>query len=215
MGSLAIVGCGAAGTALVVQLAHCEWEGIDRILIIDPRIPASGIAFDRDEEYLLCNTSVGVNSVIPHDPGHFLEWLRRNPTHTARWGVASDEISEHSYLPRGLFLAYLAAYFDRAVTQAQSHGVFDHVPASAHTIESSASGITIVTDSGETFPVGEAVICTGLHPSEHTLRRQAVFQSSAVGRVRHASTRGRTRASPTGSRAGDASECHRRRANGA
>lgn len=103
MGSLAIVGCGAAGTALVVHLAHREWEGIDRVLIIDPRLPASGTAFDRDEKYLLCNTSVGVNSVNPYDPGHFLDWLRRNPTCTTRWGVASAQITEHSYLPRGLF----------------------------------------------------------------------------------------------------------------
>lgn len=44
MGSIAIVGCGAAGTALIVHLAEQQWEGIDRILIIDPRLPASGIA---------------------------------------------------------------------------------------------------------------------------------------------------------------------------
>lgn len=122
MGSIAIVGCGAAGTALIVQLAERQWEGIDRVLIIDPRLPASGIAFDRDEEYLLCNTSVGVNSLIPREPDHLRKWLMRNPVCTARWGVPSTGITEHSYLPRGLFLAFLAEHFRSALAHAQSRG---------------------------------------------------------------------------------------------
>lgn len=182
MGSIAIVGCGAAGTALIVHLAERQWEGIDRILIIDPRLPASGIAFDRDEEYLLCNTSVGVNSLIPREPDHLRKWLMRNPVCTARWGVPSTDITEHSYLPRGLFLAYLAEHFRSALAHAQSRGVYvDHVPASARAIESTISGVDVVTDRGETYPVDEAVICTGLHPSAQTLRRQKMAHGRLWG----------------------------------
>lgn len=79
--TIALIGCGAGNAALVAHLAASGWEEIDELYLIDPRIPARGTAFDHDEEYLLCNTSVAVNSVFPDDSSHFLRWLHTDTSH--------------------------------------------------------------------------------------------------------------------------------------
>lgn len=159
--------------ALMAQLARHHWNGIDRILLIDPRLPAAGVAFDRDEEYLLCNTSVAVNSIFPgEDPSDFLSWLRHDIAHTLRWGIDRGRVTEHSYVPRGLFHAYLATHFQMAVEDCAARGIFvDHIPDVATAVEQTPTGAVIRTATGDRFPVQRVVISTGLQRSQATTRR--------------------------------------------
>jgi uncharacterized NAD(P)/FAD-binding protein YdhS len=172
MGSIAIVGCGAAGIALMTHLSRSGWGEASRVLLIDPRAPGSGVAFDRDEEYLLCNTSVGVNSIFPDDPEHHLRWLRADLIHGTRWGIDKTVITAHSYVPRGLFLAYLAAQFGRAVDDCTARGIFvDYLPDKVVQVTPDGDGAVVTTAIGDCFPVGRAFVCTGLQVSSDTITR--------------------------------------------
>ena len=156
----------------MTHLSRLGWGETSRVLLIDPRTPGSGVAFDRDEEYLLCNTSAGVNSIIPDDAEHHLRWLRSNLVHGTRWGIDKTVITAHSYVPRGLFLAYLSAQFDLAVDDCAARGIFvDHLSDKAVRVTPSGDHAVITTAIGDRFPVGQAFVCTGLQVSDDTIRR--------------------------------------------
>ena len=172
MGSIAIVGCGAAGIALMTHLSHLGWGETSRVLLIDPRHPGSGVAFDRDEEYLLCNTSVGVNSIFPDDPEHHLRWLRSDLIHGTRWGIDKTVVTAHSYVPRGLFLAYLSAQFNLAMDDCAARGIFiDYLPDKVVRVTPNGDAAMVVTAVGERFPVDRVFVCTGLQVSDDTIHR--------------------------------------------
>jgi uncharacterized NAD(P)/FAD-binding protein YdhS len=171
-GSIAIVGCGAAGIALMTHMSRLGWGETSRVLLIDPRPPGSGVAFDRDEEYLLCNTSVGVNSVFPDDPEHHLRWLQSDLIHGTRWGIDKTVITAHSYVPRGLFLAYLSEQFSRAIDDCTTRGIFiDYVPDKVVRVTANSDGAVVTIAIGDRFPVNRAFVCTGLQVSDDTISR--------------------------------------------
>ncbi|MFF2331669.1 MULTISPECIES: FAD/NAD(P)-binding protein [unclassified Streptomyces] len=113
-GSVAIVGVGAAGALVAVQL--CE-TAVRRqvpleLLLIDPAGEAGrGTAYStRDPRHLL-NVPAGNMSCYPDDPGHFVRWLCRHGEPTV---TAADFVSRYRYG------AYLADTLGRAIIAA--HG---------------------------------------------------------------------------------------------
>lgn len=163
MADLAIVGGGAAGTSLFVQLVSGDVEGIRRVMFVEPRPLARGLAFDRPEPYVLCNTSVAVNSIHPELPTHFLAWLRQHPSACARWQVRRDTLSGDSFVPRGLFREYLDDRFAAALRVAAGHGIaVDHVPDRAAEVTVGGRGLLVHTVGGVTVPARYVVVCTGL-----------------------------------------------------
>ena len=77
---ITIVGGGFAGTALALQLRRQPRLAEAEIHLIEPReAPGPGLAYTaRRPEYLL-NVRPGVLSLYPQEPGHFAEWLARQP----------------------------------------------------------------------------------------------------------------------------------------
>ncbi|MGW2051064.1 FAD/NAD(P)-binding protein [Streptomyces sp. NPDC001858] len=113
-GSVAIVGVGAAGALVAVQL--CETAVRRRIplelLLIDPAGEVGrGTAYaTRDPRHLL-NVPAGNMSCYPDDPGNFVRWLCRHGEPTI---TAADFVSRYRYG------AYLADTLGRAIIAA--HG---------------------------------------------------------------------------------------------
>lgn len=113
--SVAVVGAGAAGALVALQL--CETAVRRRVpldlFLIDPAPEAGrGTAYaTRDPRHLL-NVPAGNMSCHPDDPGHFLRWLCRHGEPTV---TAADFVSRHRYG------AYLADTLGRAIITA--HGV--------------------------------------------------------------------------------------------
>lgn len=109
---LVLVGAGAAGTMVAVQVAE---ESVRRgvpveVTLVDPS-PRSrvGPAFaTRDLRHLL-NLRAGDMSCLPDRPGHFVEWLVRHRDPTA---------GERSFVPRGPYGDYLAATLAASVERA-------------------------------------------------------------------------------------------------
>ncbi|MHC3470866.1 FAD/NAD(P)-binding protein [Streptomyces sp. 7R007] len=113
-GSVAVVGMGAAGTLVALQLCEIAVRRhlpLD-ILLIDPAPEAGrGRAYaTRDPRHLL-NVPAGGMSCYPDDPGHFVRWLCRHGQPTV---TAAD------FVPRHRYGAYLADILGQAIIAA--HG---------------------------------------------------------------------------------------------
>ncbi|MFI8521720.1 FAD/NAD(P)-binding protein [Streptomyces sp. NPDC085481] len=111
---MAVVGAGAAGALVAVQL--CEAAARRRtpldLVLIDPAPEAGrGIAYATEVPEHRLNVPVGGMSCYPDDPGHFLRWLTRHGEPTV---TAADFASRYRYG------AYLADTLGRAVIAA--HG---------------------------------------------------------------------------------------------
>jgi uncharacterized NAD(P)/FAD-binding protein YdhS len=113
-GYVAVVGAGAAGALVAVQL--CETAVRRRIplelLLIDPAPEAGrGTAYANRDPRLLLNVPAGNMSCYPDDPGHFVRWLCHHGEPTI---TAADFVSRYRYG------AYLADTLGRAIITA--HG---------------------------------------------------------------------------------------------
>jgi uncharacterized NAD(P)/FAD-binding protein YdhS len=96
---VAIVGGGASGTLLAIQLLRKAPPGWRRLLLVDRTGDfARGLAYRTREESHVLNVPAARMSALPDDEGHFLEWLkRRHP------GSGPD-----TYAVRRLYGDYLA-----------------------------------------------------------------------------------------------------------
>ncbi|MFF8035492.1 MULTISPECIES: FAD/NAD(P)-binding protein [unclassified Streptomyces] len=111
-GSVAVVGAGAAGTLVALQL--CEAAVRRRIplqlLLIDPAPEAGrGRAYAGREARHLLNVPAGGMSCHPDDPGHFVRWLCRHGQPT---------ITTADFVPRHRYGAYLADTLGQAIIAA-------------------------------------------------------------------------------------------------
>ncbi|WP_158895832.1 FAD/NAD(P)-binding protein [Amycolatopsis anabasis] len=163
MTDLAIVGAGAAGTALFIHLVSGAEIRIRRVTFIEPGPLAHGLAFDRTEPYLLCNTSLAVNSLFPDRPRHFEAWLRANGPACARWRIRPRTLTGDTFVPRGLFRHYLAEQLSTALRVATAQGIeVDHVRGRASEIISCGPGLVVRTNCGTTVKAEYVVLSTGL-----------------------------------------------------
>ena len=75
---VAIVGGGASGTLLAIQLLRKAPRGWRRLLLVDRAGDfARGLAYRTREESHVLNVPAARMSGLPDDEGHFLEWLQR------------------------------------------------------------------------------------------------------------------------------------------
>ncbi|MBE8517364.1 FAD/NAD(P)-binding protein [Amycolatopsis sp. H6(2020)] len=181
MTDLVIVGSGAAGTALFVHLMAGPDSRIRRVRLVDPSPPAHGLAFDRPERYVLCNTSVAVNSVFPHRPGHFGAWLTTHGAACRRWRVTPADVAPDGFVPRGLFREYLAAEFRTALDTALARGIeVEHVPDHVTDIAGGGTGLVLRTRSGRTLAAEYVAIGTGLVPATASMSAPARLRRTAA-----------------------------------
>ncbi|GGT14413.1 hypothetical protein GCM10014713_03880 [Streptomyces purpureus] len=105
---MAIVGAGASGTAVLAALAR-EQRGNERgsgieplsVAVIDRAVrQGHGRVYGPDHPWLLMNTPAHALSILGHDKGHFVRWLR-DRDHQDTVPV------EHAHVPRSLYGAYL------------------------------------------------------------------------------------------------------------
>ena len=95
MTTVAVIGAGGAGAALVAVLA--ETEGITWIDVFDPRGNFGGEAFLTPTSSHLCNTSAATMSLDCNDDDHFYRWLGH--------GVSTPP--EETFAPRTVYRQYL------------------------------------------------------------------------------------------------------------
>ena len=78
--TVAVVGAGAAGTLTALQLAdraHRVRRELTVVLVDPADRPGRGVAYSTTDRRHLLNVTSGGMSAMPQQPGHFVDWLRR------------------------------------------------------------------------------------------------------------------------------------------
>ncbi|MFG3225352.1 FAD/NAD(P)-binding protein [Kitasatospora sp. NPDC048194] len=111
----AVVGAGAAGTLVTLQLCEAAaagevpWE----VRLIDPAPDTGrGTAYRTEDPRHLLNVPAGGMSAYPDDPSHFVDWCARQADGDGTAPAAAD------FLPRAWFGAYLDDALGEAVGRA-------------------------------------------------------------------------------------------------
>ncbi|MEV3989872.1 FAD/NAD(P)-binding protein [Streptomyces sp. NPDC049837] len=148
---MVIVGGGATGVAAFVALVRHRVAA--RIDIVDPLPVGTGRAFATTSPALLCNTSVGIMSLVPGYPDDFLD-------HLLARGVPADR---HAFVPRHHFSRYVR---DRYVTYGVLHrrggGAGGHVRGRASAVRRlPGGGYEVVLDDGRRVDATDVLLCQG------------------------------------------------------
>ena len=116
--SISIIGFGAAGTSVFVQLIK-KLESkkiVGQNLIINifekENKLTRGIAYSSDQPSSLLNTKVNRSSIFGDGSSHFFNWVKKNIHTLSEIYPDLSNLSEDSFLPRSLFGMYLDQTFE-------------------------------------------------------------------------------------------------------
>lgn len=148
-----IVGGGATGTAaFLAMVRHRAATSVD---LVDPGPPGRGEVFGTDSPALLCNTSVGVMSLLERQPDDFLRYLRRRGLPARRTDI----------VPRGLVAGYCADAYRRHAELAMRSGIgHRYLPGRAVRIARGASAYRVCLADGTELPADDVLLCVGTGP---------------------------------------------------
>ncbi|WP_406167391.1 FAD/NAD(P)-binding protein [Streptomyces canus] len=154
----AVVGAGAAGSAVAVQL--CETAArrgspLDLVLI-DPAPEAGrGTAYATQDPRHLLNVPAGNMSCYPDDPGHFVRWLCRH---------GEPGVTAADFVPRHQYGSYLADVLGRAIIAA--HGTVRVRRLRTRAVGLTRRGTTTVVAlaDGTELSADAVVLATGPQP---------------------------------------------------
>jgi uncharacterized NAD(P)/FAD-binding protein YdhS len=165
---VAIVGGGASGTLLAIQLlrrAPSNW----RLLLVDRDGDfARGIAYRTEESSHLLNVPAARMSALPDDEGHFLDWLRK------RDGGAGPD----TYAVRRVYGDYLHELLEASEQNAAAGVVLERRQAEVRDMEDAEGGVQLRFDAGGDVLARHVVLALGNAPPP-----QLPVSKGAVSRV--------------------------------
>jgi uncharacterized NAD(P)/FAD-binding protein YdhS len=143
---VAIVGGGASGTLVAVQLLR-QARGPWRIALIERGgAVARGLAYGPAESCHLLNVPASGMSALPDDPGHFVRWS----------GAAPD-----AFVPRSVYGAYLEALLTEAHARAAPGVTLHLVCGEAVSASVEGSGVRLFLREGREIRARAAVLALG------------------------------------------------------
>ncbi|MFE5483429.1 FAD/NAD(P)-binding protein [Streptomyces sp. NPDC056527] len=154
--TVAVVGAGAAGALVAVQL--CEAAARRRtpldLVLIDPAAEAGrGTAYATEVAEHRLNVPVGGMSCYPDDPGHFLRWLCRH---------GESAVAATDFASRYRFGSYLADTLGRAIITAHGTVSVRRLRARATGCADTADGrLELRLADGGTVTADTVVLATG------------------------------------------------------
>lgn len=164
---IAIVGCGAVGTAILSLIArHCARADVRpaEILVFDasPRI-GPGLPYADDASTNLLNRTAIRMSLLLDEPADFLDWLKSHSDSPRLRGI---KVEPDAFLPRALFGDYLAQRCDDAIASLRTLGCQVRViNEEVTTISGTADLWQLTTASGRGFASRSVALCTGHAPA--------------------------------------------------
>jgi uncharacterized NAD(P)/FAD-binding protein YdhS len=151
---VAIVGGGASGTLLAIQLLRKAPPGW-RLLLVDRSGDfARGIAYRTQEPSHLLNVPAARMSALPDEEGHFLAWLRRQ----------EPSAGPDTYAVRRLYGDYLSELLTEAEQRAAAGVVLERRQAEVREVEEVDAGVQLHFDSAEDALARRAVLALGNSP---------------------------------------------------
>lgn len=163
---LAIVGGGASGTLLAVQLLGRSPAGTRLALIERGGRIGRGVAYGVESDDYLLNVPAGRMGAFPDRPGDFLEWVR---SHLGEAGFPA-QVSGGDFLPRRLFGEYLEAVLTQA-RAAAADVALEVFRGTAVDIEEAAPGGRIFLQDGREIVATRVVLALGNLPSAYPIPR--------------------------------------------
>jgi uncharacterized NAD(P)/FAD-binding protein YdhS len=150
--AIAIVGGGFSGAAVAYHLARAGVAA--EILVFEPRARlGGGLAYGGDDPAHRVNVPASRMSLLPDDEGHFARWLVETG---ALDGDPVAFVGAEAYPRRGVFGRYVEAQMQPLVAA----GAVRHVRSAVAALRQTGQGWRIVTEAGEAFEAGLAVVAT-------------------------------------------------------
>lgn len=173
MARIAIVGGGAAGSLLAIQLLR-QAPASCRILLVERSGECGrGVAYRTRSPQHLLNVPAGRMSAFPHAPDHFVRWLKHHPP--------QEEAPAHSaedFVPRHLFGQYLQQVLAEARADARPGVELEVIEAEIVDLEEQAEGLTLQCRDGRSFAAERVVLALGNLPGEYPIQRPLRFYDS-------------------------------------
>ena len=161
---ITIIGGGASGTLLAINLLRKSGSGPLEINLVEKRAAGGGVAFSTPHNFHLLNVPAAKMSAFPDDPDHFLNWLRSE----------SYDFGPLDFIPRGLFGQYLASLLAEARKNAGEDRKLNLVNDTATDLLINERSAEVVLESGEVLPSDRVVLAFGNflppHPTVHDLQ---------------------------------------------
>ncbi|MBV8930940.1 MAG: FAD/NAD(P)-binding protein [Kutzneria sp.] len=151
MGTVAVVGAGAAGAVTAVRLLE-RASGRLEVLLIDP-VPGHGrgVAYATADPRHRLNTPAGQMSASADDPLDFVRWL-------------GGQAGPGDYVPRAQFGAYLADFLDRTVNRGGSASL-RRIHARVVGLRAGRTGASVRLAHGGAIEADAVVLAIGSFPA--------------------------------------------------
>ena len=158
MKKIIIIGGGASGTLLAINLIREAGERAIDIAIIERRSRLGrGVAYGTTFDAHLLNVPAGRMGAFPDDLEHFHRWLNEN----------GHEYQIADFVPRVLFGRYLSELLDSTRADAPSGVNVRFIDDDAVDLRESAAGIEVRLRNGETIDADDVVLAFGNFPPPH------------------------------------------------
>lgn len=172
---IVVIGGGFSGAMSAVNIARLSEQPLHITIINDERPVGRGVAYrSRRPEYLL-NVAARNMSAFPHEPDHFLHWLR---TRSEFETTPEIELRER-FVPREIYGDYL-----RSIVQHHLQSPGEMAPVSAEfvlgtaiDVEPREVGCVVHLTDGSTVEADRVVLATGNEPGTAARRRKPLGAS--------------------------------------
>ncbi len=163
--TIAIVGGGASGALLAIQLMRRATYPL-KIVLIEPRANlGGGIAYSTQFAAHLLNVPAGQMSALPDEPDHFLRWLHKN---------ASIGYGPESFVRRSMYGDYLGDTLYEHQGQASRLLAIDHYRTRATRVEMSDGGVRVWLRNDIGIVADRVVLSLGHHSTTKLLANNDV-----------------------------------------
>jgi uncharacterized NAD(P)/FAD-binding protein YdhS len=165
---VAVIGGGATGAALTIQLVRHLPAGSRVVLLGSPREIGRGVAYGTSLPAHLLNVRAGRMSVIHDDPAHFTRWLIRKGI-----GGSEEEVAE-SYIPRATYGDYVLDTLKQAIAHGAGRVQVEVVESTATEIVERDGVYTVRAAHGIRYSARAMALCLGHGQPEFPLPAETI-----------------------------------------
>lgn len=165
---ITIIGGGASGTLLAINLLGQYQEGHLEINMVEKRGAGGGVAFSTEHELHLLNVPAAKMSALPDEPDHFINWLTSS-------GLEYDPTD---FVPRHLFGRYLKELLADRIENARGNVSLNLIRDEAQDVAVDGRSANVVLRSGVEIRSDQVVLAFGNFPPPHPSVHDLKFSSS-------------------------------------
>lgn len=165
---IAIIGAGASGTILAINLLR-ELKQPAEITLIekDKRKLYRGAAYSSKLEYELLNVPIGKMSLFPAQPDDFYNWLNKN-------SFPDHDLTRGSFVSRRLYGSYLTNRIEEAVKEKHEDVLFKTILFSAVELKKEGNAYVLKQEDGSLLTADTVILATGNEAPTQVVPHEAV-----------------------------------------